>query len=49
MSSALQTWTSGAVTAAIERRTRTVVLLEGAPPALLDGLRAAVWAQPVLY
>jgi hypothetical protein len=25
------------------------VLIEGAPSALLDGLRAAVWAQPVLY
>ena len=49
VNSALQTWTSGAATAAIERRTRTVVLIEGAPAALLDGLRAAVWAQPVLY
>jgi hypothetical protein len=46
---ALQTWPSGAVTAAIERRHRTVALLEGAPTPLVDTLRAAVWAKPVLY
>ena len=34
---------------AIERRHRTVVLLEGAPTSALDALRAAVWAKPVLY
>jgi hypothetical protein len=46
---ALQTWPSGAVSAAIERRHRTVVLLEDAPTPLVDALRAAVWAKPVLY
>jgi hypothetical protein len=33
----------------IERRGRTVLLLEGAPPTALDALRAAVWSAPVLY
>lgn len=43
------TWTVGVVGFAIERRTRTVLLVEGAPSAVIDGVRAAVWAKPVLY
>jgi hypothetical protein len=45
----LQTWPSGASIAVIERRHRTVLLIEGAPMPLADTLRAAVWAKPVLY
>ena len=45
----LQTWPGGPVTAAIERRHRSVLLIEGAPTSLVDTLRAAVWAKPVLY
>ncbi len=45
----LLAWSSGAAVFAIERRQRTVVLLEGAPPSSLDALRAAIWAKPVLY
>ena len=37
------------MTAAIERRHRSVLLIEGAPTSLVDALRAAVWAKPVLY
>jgi hypothetical protein len=45
----LLTW-SGAETAfAIERRHRTVLLLEGVPTSALDAVRTAVWAKPVLY
>ena len=47
--SPLQTWPSGAVTAAIERRNRTVMIVEGVPSSLLEPLRAEVWAKPVLY
>ncbi len=46
---AVVAWTVGAVGFAIERRTRTVLLIEGAPVAAIDAVRAAVWAKPVLY
>jgi hypothetical protein len=46
---ALQTWPGGSVTTALERRHRSVLLIEGAPTSLVDALRAAVWAKPVLY
>ena len=46
---ALQLWPGQSATAALERRHRTVLVIEGAPPALVEALRAAVWAQPVLY
>jgi hypothetical protein len=45
---AFQLW-PGQSAAALERRHRTVLVIEGAPPALVEALRAAVWAQPVLY
>lgn len=45
----LQTWPGGPVTAAIERRHRSVLMIEDAPTSLVDTLRAAVWAKPVLY
>ena len=45
----LLTWPGGTAVFAIERRHRTVVLLEGVPAATLDALRAAIWAKPVLY
>jgi hypothetical protein len=45
----LLAWSTGVRAFAIERRGRTVLLLEGAPPAALDAIRAAVWASPVLY
>jgi hypothetical protein len=46
---ALQLWPGQSATAALERRHRTVLVIEGALPALVEALRAAVWAQPVLY
>jgi hypothetical protein len=45
----LLAWPGGSVAFAIERRGRSVLLIEGAPPGTLDVLRAAVWAKPVLY
>ena len=45
----LLAWPGGAAVFAIERRQRTVLLVERAPMAALDALRAAVWAKPVLY
>jgi hypothetical protein len=42
-------WSSGTTAFAIERRQRSVLLVEGAPGTALDALRAAVWAKPVLY
>jgi hypothetical protein len=45
----LLAWAGGATAFAIERRQRTVLLVEGAPGTALDALRAAVWAKPVLY
>jgi hypothetical protein len=45
----LLVWSAGRQAFAIERRGRTVLLLEGAPASALDALRAAVWAAPVLY
>ncbi|HEY7141451.1 MAG TPA: hypothetical protein VIE44_15210 [Methylomirabilota bacterium] len=45
----LLVWQGGAAVFAIERRHRTVVLLERVPTPALDALRAAVWAKPVLY
>jgi hypothetical protein len=45
----LETWPSGPVSAAVERRHRSVLLIEGAPTSLVDTLRATVWATPVLY
>ena len=45
----LLTWSGRGALVAIERRSRTVVLLEGAPASSLDALRAAIWAKPVLY
>jgi hypothetical protein len=42
-------WSTDRQAYAIERRGRAVLVLEGAPPAALDALRAAVWAAPVLY
>jgi hypothetical protein len=45
----LLVWPAGPAVFAIERRQRTVLLIERAPTATLDALRAAVWAKPVLY
>jgi hypothetical protein len=45
----LHTWSSRTTTFAIERRRRTVVILEGLPMAIYDAVRAAVWSKPVLY
>jgi hypothetical protein len=45
----LLAWSNGAAGFAIERRQRTVLLVEGAPLAALDAVRAAVWAEPVVY
>jgi hypothetical protein len=45
----LVAWSRGSSTFAIERRGRTVLLLEGVPTSALDALRTAVWARPVLY
>jgi hypothetical protein len=45
----LHAWPAGTVVFAIERRQRTVLLVERAPLTALDALRAAVWARPVLY
>ena len=45
----LLTWPSGGAVFAIERRHRTVALLEWAPTSAIDALRAAIWAKPVLY
>jgi hypothetical protein len=45
----LLAWTAGRRAFLIERRGRTVLGLEGAPPDAVDALRAAVWARPVLY
>jgi hypothetical protein len=45
----LLVWSGGTAGFAIERRHRTVLLVERAPMATLDALRAAVWAKPVLY
>jgi hypothetical protein len=45
----LLVWPGGTAVYAIERRHRTVLLVEGAPTATFDALRAAVWAKPVLY
>ena len=45
----LLAWVSGTAAVAIERRHRTVVFVEWAPPSALDALRAAIWAKPVLY
>ncbi len=46
----LLTWSAGAYAAVIERRGRAVLLVEGAPLAALDALRATLWAAaPVLY
>jgi hypothetical protein len=42
-------WAASGRAFGIERRGRTVVLIEGAPTAALDALRAALWAAPVLY
>lgn len=42
-------WPAGPAVFTIERRQRTVLLVERAPMATLDALRAAVWAKPVLY
>jgi hypothetical protein len=42
-------WSGAGAAFAIERRQRTVLLVEGAPAAALDALRAAIWALPVLY
>jgi len=45
----LLSWAGTTTAFAIERRRRTVLLVERAPLAGLDALRAAVWAKPVLY
>jgi hypothetical protein len=45
----LLSWATRASTFAIERRRRTVLLVEGAPTSTFDALRAAVWAVLVLY
>jgi hypothetical protein len=42
-------WAASERAFAVERRRRTVVLIEGAPTPALDALRAALWAAPVLY
>jgi len=42
-------WTGPSTASAIERRRRTVLLVEGVPVASLDAVRATVWSQPVLY
>jgi hypothetical protein len=45
----LLVWTERGRTFALERRGRTVVLVEGAPMASFEALRAALGAAPVLY
>jgi hypothetical protein len=45
----LHTWSSATSVFAIERRRRTVVILEGLPTAIYDAVRAAIWSKPVLY
>jgi hypothetical protein len=42
-------WSVGATAFAVERRQRTVLVLEGAPATGVDAVRAAVWAAAVLY
>jgi hypothetical protein len=46
---ALVAWFDASRASAIERRGRAVLILEGAPPAILDSLRTAAWAAPMLY
>ena len=45
----LLAWAESGGAFAIERRGRTVVLIERAPAPALDALRATLWATPVLY
>jgi hypothetical protein len=45
----LLAWAASGRAFVIEQRGRTVVLIERAPAAALDALRAALWATPVLY
>jgi hypothetical protein len=45
----LAAWTAGAVAFAVERRQRTVLIVEGVPADAMKGVRAAAWARPVLY
>jgi uncharacterized protein DUF955 len=45
----LLTWSSVRTAFAIERRRRTVLVLEGVPATVLDRARAAVWSKPVVY
>jgi hypothetical protein len=45
----LRIWSSATATFLIELRGRAVLVLEGLPPAALDGGRAAVWSKPMLY
>jgi hypothetical protein len=43
------TWSAPTTAFAIERRRRTVLLVEAVPTASLDPVRTAVWSSPVLY
>jgi hypothetical protein len=45
----LLVWSGRPRACLIERRGRAVLVVEDLPPQSLDPLRAAVWAQPVLY
>ena len=45
----VRSWSSTTATFLIEQRGRVVLLMEGLPPAALDGARAAVWSKRVLY
>ena len=45
----LLAWVSGTAAVAIERRHRTVAVVEWAPASALDAVRTAIWAKPVLY
>jgi hypothetical protein len=42
-------WTAGTEAHLVERRGRLVLILEGAPKPEFDAIRAAVWANRVLY
>jgi hypothetical protein len=42
-------WAAGTETSLIEGRGRLVLILEGAPDARVDAIRAAVWTNRVLY
>ena len=46
---AVVTWSAATTAFLIERRQRTVLLVEAVPTTALDPVRTAVWSRPVLY